>query len=263
MNDFSKLISLEEKIALVTGSAQGIGREIARILAKAGASLILIDVNQEGLENIRDEFKKDGYKVDIYTLDLSRKEQIDKVWGEFGKNQPDILVNNAGIYPVQNYLEIDEKSLAKVMDVNLNSMFWMCQNFIRKRGKKGGIIVNIASIEAILPFKKDLIPYSISKSGVISLTRAIARDYGRKGFRSNVILPGAIKTRGTKILVKKALKKMQVGLIKEGYLLNQRLSLGRWGDPEEVAKVALFLSSDLASYVQGAMIPADGGFLSS
>ena len=261
-NNFNKLISLKDKIALITGSSSGIGRETAKIFAKAGAHLILVDINRDGLKEVKEEISGNGRRVEIFTLDLAEKEQIDGLWKKI-KNKPDILINDAGIYPFQDYLRVDEKSLKKVLDINLNSMFWTCQHFIRQRGKRGGIIVNISSIEAILPFKKDLIPYSISKSGVISLTRSIARDYGKNGFRANVVLPGAIKTAGTRKHVKEALKKLQIKLMKVGYLFNQRLALGRWGMPEEVARVILFLSSDLSSYVQGAIIPVDGGFLST
>ena len=128
---------------------------------------------------------------------------------------------------------------------------------------KGKTIVNLSSIEAILPFKEDLAHYSVSKAGVLALTRSLARDYGRNNFRINTILPGAIKTPGTDTLVKMAISKMKVKLIKTGYDFQNRLALGRWGNPDEVAKVALFLCSDLASYVQGVMLPVDGGFLSS
>ena len=155
------------------------------------------------------------------------------------------------------------KFYSNTLDVNLNSVFWMCQNFIKKRLGKGGIIINLSSIEAILPFKEDLAHYCVSKSGVIALTRSLARDYGKDGFRINVILPGAIKTQGTDNLVRKAISGFKFNLLKTGYDFQTRLALGRWGDPDEVAKVALFLSSNLASYVQGALIPVDGGFLSS
>jgi 3-oxoacyl-[acyl-carrier protein] reductase len=91
----------------------------------------------------------------------------------------------------------------------------------------------------------------------------LARDYGRQGFRANVILPGAIKTPGTNFLIKDALVNAKLGLMKTGYDFKQRLANGRWGIPDEIAKVVLFLSSDMASYIQGAVLPVDGGFLTS
>ncbi|OGZ35860.1 MAG: 2-deoxy-D-gluconate 3-dehydrogenase [Candidatus Portnoybacteria bacterium RIFCSPHIGHO2_01_FULL_39_19] len=263
MNNIHNLISLKGKTAIITGAGSGIGKATSTLFAKAGADLILLDVNCEGLEKNKEELKNNDCQIDNYVLDLSEKKHIDDFWNSLGIKQPDILINNAGIYPFQDYLTIDESSFDKVMAVNLNSMFWMCQNFIRLRKNKGGIIVNLSSIEAVLPFKEDMIPYCISKSGVISLTRSLARDYGKIGFRANVILPGAIKTSGTRDLTKGVLKKMQFGMMKVGYNFNQRLPLGRWGSPEELARVVLFLSSDLASYVQGAAIPVDGGFLSA
>jgi len=261
--ELSKLISLEGKKTLISGAGSGIGRSIAKRFAEAGSDLILVDVNDKGMCETRDAMHKFTSKINICKLDLSKKAQIDNLWEDFKDEIPDILVNNAGIYPFKNYLEIDEQEFKKTMDVNLNSVFWMCQNFIKKRINVGGIIVNISSIEAILPFKEDLSHYSVSKAGVLALTRSLARDYGRNNFRINTILPGAIKTPGTDNLVKMAISKMKVRLIKTGYDFQNRLALGRWGNPDEVAKAALFLCSDLASYVQGAMLPVDGGFLSS
>jgi NAD(P)-dependent dehydrogenase (short-subunit alcohol dehydrogenase family) len=103
----------------------------------------------------------------------------------------------------------------------------------------------------------------MSKAGIIALTRSLARDYGKSGFRANVVLPGAISTAGVRSLMKDAIFNVKLDLVKSGYDFQQRLAAGRWGEPDEVAKVVLFLSSDLASYVQGAIIPVDGGFLSS
>ena len=261
--ELSKLISLEGKKTLISGAGSGIGRAIAKRFAEAGSDLVLIDIDERGLCETRDTMQKFTSRVSVCKLDLSKKAQIDSLWEDFNDEIPDILINNAGIYPFKNYLELDEDELKKTMDVNLNSIFWMCQNFIKKRINKGGIIVNLSSIEAILPFKEDLAHYSVSKAGVLALTRSLARDYGRHNFRINTILPGAIKTPGTDNLVKMAISKMKVKLIKTGYDFQNRLALGRWGNPDEVAKVALFLCSDLASYVQGAMLPVDGGFLSS
>jgi len=251
---------------LITGAASGIGRAMADIFALAGAGLILVDIDEKGLQRTLRDVARDSCEVAAHAAhvaDLSRKEQVDGLWASLAGSLPDTLINNAGVYPMRDYLEEDADSLERTLAVNLKSTFWMCQAFIRERRDKGGVMINVSSIEAILPFKKDLVPYSVSKSGIIALTRALARDYGRDGFRANAILPGAIRTPGTGRLVRKAVSTVNLDLMKTGYDFQSRLALGRWGKPEEVASVALFLASDLASYVQGALIPVDGGFLSS
>ncbi len=258
-----KLISLKNKKALVTGAASGIGKAIAYRFAEAGAGLMLVDINRAGLNKTEISINQYDCKRIACTVDLSKKAEIDKMWDDFGSELPDILVNNAGIYPFKNYLDLEEEFLQQLVNINLNSVVWMSQNFINKRGKQGGIIVNISSIEALVPFKDDMAPYSMTKAGIIALTRSLARDYGKMGYRVNVILPGAIKTPGTDSIVKMAISKFNLNLIKTGYDFQSRLALGRWGYPDEIAKAVLFLASDMASYIQGAMLPVDGGFLSS
>jgi 3-oxoacyl-[acyl-carrier protein] reductase len=108
-----------------------------------------------------------------------------------------------------------------------------------------------------------MIAYTVGKAGVLALTRGLAREFGRKGFRVNVMLPGGIHTPGTRSVIRSALRGVRFDLMRTGWDFQGRLALGRWGQPDEVARVALFLASDLASYVQGALIPVDGGFLSS
>ena len=256
-------VSLHGKTTIVTGAASGIGKAISIRFAEAGSALILVDKDEKGLIELSDILDRNGCKNSYFNIDLSSKDDIDRFWGNIGDICPDILINNAGIYPFMDYLKVDRAFYDKTMEVNLNSVFWMCQNFIRLRGSSGGTIVNTSSIEAVTPFKEDLAHYSVSKSGVIALTKSLARDYGRKGFRVNAVLPGAIKTPGTESLIRKALRGLQLKLIKTAIDFNSRLTLGRWGNPDEVAKVVLFLSCDLSSYVQGATIPVDGGFLSS
>jgi 3-oxoacyl-[acyl-carrier protein] reductase len=138
----------------------------------------------------------------------------------------------------------------------------MCRQMIRRRGKRGGVIINLGSIEAVQPFKEDLAHYSVSKASVIALTRALAREYAGHGFRVNAILPGGIITPGTKAVARQVLN-FKFDLLKTGYEFSQRLPAGRAGQPDEVARMALVLASDLGSYVHGAAIPIDGGFLAA
>lgn len=258
------LLNLEGQRVLITGAASGIGEAMAIRFADAGAECILLDIDQSGLQALAAQLREQGSEAAIAQVDLERKSQIDEFWTALrDEDLPDILINNAGVYALKDYLDIDKTFLDTTLSVNLESIFWMCQNFIKRRLRTGGVIINVSTIEAILPFKKDLVAYGTSKAGVIALTRGLARDYGPHGFRINVILPGAIKTPSTKRLMKMAIQKFKVDLIKTGYDFQTRLALSRWGVPDEVARVALFLASDLAVYVQGAVLPVDGGFLSS
>jgi len=262
LKPLSELISLERKRALITGSAAGIGRAMAYRFAEAGADLDLVDMNIKGLGLVQKELAQFESEIDIHKVDLSRELEVDALWKELKGKEPDILVNNAGIYPFKNFLEVDDAFLKKVIDINLRSALLMCQYMIRKRLKRGGVIINIGSIEAIVPIAEDLIPYDISKTGVIALTKALAKQYGRNGFRINAILPGGITTPGTKAVAKEVAR-LKMGPLKTGIELAMRLPLRRGGQPDEVARIALVLASDLSSYVHGALIPVDGGFLSA
>ena len=133
---------------------------------------------------------------------------------------------------------------------------------ISRRLKIGGVIVNVGSIEAVAAFKDDLAHYGVSKAGVVALTRSLAKEHGKHGFRINAILPGGIITRGTKTAAKGILR-LKLGLVKTGIEFKQRLPIGRLGQPDEVARMVLVLVSDLAGYVHGATIPIDGGFLAA
>jgi len=258
----SELISLKGKRALITGAAAGIGRAIALRFAELGASLELVDIDMRGLKRVMGELEKFGVKVNLHKVDISKRDNISALWNNMGE-PPEILVNNAGIYLFQDFLEVDEEFLDKIIDVNLKSVFWMCQEMIRRRGKKGGIIINVASIEAILPFATGLVHYDISKMGVIALTRALAREYGKINFRVNAVIPGGIETKGVKKLKKEAAMKLNVDMIKTAINFKSRLPLGRFGNPDEVARVVVLLATEVSSYMTGAMIAVDGGFLSA
>jgi len=264
----SELISLKGEKALITGSALGIGKAMACRFAEAGADLELVDMNERGLRIVAGELSKYAVKINIHKVDLSSKEAIDTLWEKLKGKEPNILVNNAGIYPFKNFLEVDGAFLSKVMDINLKSVLLMCQHMIRNRLKirsrleRGGVIINIGSIEALMPFVEGMTPYSISKAGVIALTRALAKEYGKNGFRINVIIPGGIVTPGTKAVAREVTQ-LHLSLLRTGVLFSSRLPLKRGGLPDEVARIAVVLASDLSSYVHGALIPVDGGFLSA
>jgi NAD(P)-dependent dehydrogenase (short-subunit alcohol dehydrogenase family) len=259
----SKLVSLKGKRALITGSGAGIGKAIAYRFAEAGADLELVDINVGSLDAVRQELKQFGVEIDIHKVNLSRKEEIDALWTTALKGkEPDILVNNAGIYPSKSFLDVDEVFLKRVMDINLNSVFWMSQHMIRARLKKGGVIINMGSIEAIMPLKEGLCHYDISKAGIMVFSRALASEYGRHGFRINVLVPGGIWTQGTKNVAKEAMK-FKLNVVKSGIEYNMRTPLGRMGKPDEIARMALVLASDLSSYMNGTLVVIDGGFLSA
>ena len=148
-----ELVSLKGRRALITGSAAGIGRAMAERFADAGADLILVDIDEKKLEEGASELKKWGVDVTPKRVDLSKKPEIDALWDALRGSEPDTLVNNAGIYPFRDFLEIDEEFFEKVYAINLESVLWMCQRMIQARKKQGGVIINVGSIEAILPFK--------------------------------------------------------------------------------------------------------------
>lgn len=260
--NLADLLSLRGKRALVTGAAAGIGRAIAVQFAQAGASLELADIDEPALQETVEALRRYSIAATYHVIDVSNSDQRKSLWDEFADAVPDILVNNAGIYPFKEFLEVDKALYERVLAVNLDSVYWMCQEMIGRRLKLGGVIINLGSIEAVLPFKEDLAHYSVSKAGVIALTRALAKEHGKDGFRINALLPGGIITEGTKEAAK-GLFRLKFGLIKTGFEFKRRLPIGRMGRPEEVSSMALVLASDVSSYVHGAAIPVDGGFLAA
>lgn len=256
------LLNFSGKRVLITGTSSGIGKATALRFAEAGAHLMIVNRSKPEIDVNEVFIGANG--VTVLTADLSKKEDIDSLWASIPDIElPDIIINNAGIYPMKEYTKVDEAFYNKVVQSNMDSVFWMCQQFISRREGMGGIIINTSSIEAILPTTKDLIHYGASKAGVIAITRGIAREYGSKGFRANVLTPGGIMTEGTDKKKLETILTLNFKLIMTGLDFQKRIATGKWGNADDVAKVSLFLASDLASYVQGAVVPVDGGFLST
>ena len=247
---------LENKVALVTGAATGIGRATAIALAKEGANVMVTDVNEkEGLETVN-RIEKDGGKAKFIQLDVSKKEQVDAVVKQIFTKEGslDLAVNNAGIGGVPNALhEVKFENWERMMSVNLTGVFLCLQAEIKCMLQQGGgRIVNVASLAGLngMPGGSS---YSAAKHGVIGLTKSVAIEYGKLNIRTNAVCPGFIQTP-----------------ILEGvpqYMLDHstkfRVPMKRIGQPEEVANAIVWLLSDESSYVNGHHLLIDGGFSTS
>jgi len=237
------------KVALVTGSAMGIGKEIASRLAKEGASVVLFDISDKVFETA-EELKKLGAKVLAFKGDVTKKNDVEKAVVEtvekFGKI--DILVNNAGIYPFKPFLEITEEDWDKVMNVNVKGAFYFTKAVAPIMVKnKYGRIINISSIAAIVGFPS-LTHYCASKAALVGFTKALALELAPYNITVNAVAPGPIETPGTK----------SAGSTIESIV--KAIPVGRMGLPSDVAAVVAFLASDEASFITGALIVVDGGY---
>lgn len=264
MRAMQEYLSLVGRRALVTGAASGIGRAVALRLAEAGAAQVLVDRDEAGLcatEAVLERELAQVPPIERRQLDLAERGGIEALWSRL-EPVPSILVNAAGLYPFRDFVAIDEADYRRVMAVDLDAVFWMCQAMVRRRGRRGGAIVNVGSVEALLPFKAGLAHYGTAKAGVVALTRSLAREYGGRGYRVNVVVPGGIDTPGTRRAARQVLK-LRLARVVEGVDYIRRLPLGRLGRADEVARVIAFLASDAAAYVQGAVVSVDGGFLSA
>ncbi|MCK5536538.1 MAG: 3-oxoacyl-[acyl-carrier-protein] reductase [Bacteroidales bacterium] len=241
---------LENKWAVVTGASKGIGKAIALKFAEHGANIIFTDLKiDESSEELKKELQAFGVQAKAFAFDVSDfnavKNFADEVIKEFGA--PDIFVNNAGISIDNLILRLEENQWDKVINVNLKSMFNTVKNFAPAMLKKRkGSIINMASVVGVGGNAGQSV-YSASKAGVIGFTKSIAKEVGSRNIRCNAIAPGFIETDMTAQLDAK---------IKEEWI--KMIPLRRAGTPEDVANTALFLASDLSTYITGEVIMLNG-----
>ena len=243
---------LENKIALVTGAARGIGQAIALQLAADGADLALCDVKAEWLDDTVAKVKALGRRAEAYAMDVANGaavgEAVAKILVDFGRI--DVLVNNAGITRDTLLIRMTEEDWDAVLDINLKGAFLVTKAVVKPMMKqRSGAIVNIASVVGIMgnPGQAN---YTASKAGLIALTKTTAKEMGSRNVRVNAVAPGFIRTAMTDKLaapVKDAMLKM--------------VPLGRLGEPEDVAKAVAFLASDAAAYVNGQTLAVCGGMV--
>lgn len=257
-SSLNEAIDLTGKTAFITGAGVGIGRSIAVRLHEAGASVVVTDLNKEIVDALAVSLnEKRADSAVSYAMDVSASDEVNESFAyaieSFGT--VDILVNNAGIYPMKPFSDMSESDFEKVIDVNLKGVYLCTKQAvgIMTSKQQAGRVINVTSIDALHPSMVGLAHYDASKHGVWGFTKNIALELAPQGILVNAIAPGAIATPGTGVVdgnVPDALK---------GFL--QMIPLGRMGDPDEIAKVALFLASDLSSYMTGSQIVVDGGRL--
>jgi 2-deoxy-D-gluconate 3-dehydrogenase len=244
---------LDGKVAIVTGSARGLGQAIAAGLAEAGADIALVDI-LDMKETCR-QIEKLGRKCITIKADLSSKDCVSRIVNTTVEKLGaiDILVNNAGIIRRAPFVEFSEKDWDDVMNINIRTLFFLSQEvtkvFIKQ--DRGGKIINTASM---LSFQGGiLVPsYTASKSAVAGLTRLMANELAKHNINVNAIAPGYMATDNT--------APIRQDVVRSKSILD-RIPIGRWGEPEDLKGVAVFLASAASSYLYGAIIPVDGGWL--
>lgn len=244
-------MKLKNKVALITGSSRGIGKAIALYFAKEGAKIIVnYSHAKEEAEKVVDEIKKMGTEVIAIKCDVSDekqiKEMIENIVKRFGVL--DILVNNAGVVFDTHYLDRTIEQWNQTLATNLTGNFLCTKHCAPIMLKKGGVIINISSTNAINAFSPYAMDYDASKAGILILTKDFAKELAPK-IRVNAIAPGWVNTEMNKNLPQEFIKKEI-----------EKIYLKRFAQPEEIAKTALFLASDDSNYITGATIIIDGGY---
>lgn len=263
----NELVSLTDKKAIVTGGATGIGFAICYRLAEAGATVLIADTNAEAAQKATEQLKDYGYNATFTQCDVSQEKEVKAMVNTAIEKMGgiDILVNNAGIYPRISLSQMLGNDFEQVLSVNLTGTF-LCSRYASQKmieQGRGGCIINIASIDSLHPSSTGLSAYDSSKGGVLMLTKSMALELGQYNIRVNAIAPGGIMTKGILSQTKASSKEQERAQLKELKTFMTRMVLGRMGDADDVARVALFLASDLASYLTGDLIVVDGGYLIS
>ncbi len=256
--DFSKvplekLISLKDRVAVITGGARGIGLAIAKRLAEAGAHILIVDIDVgECLKKSVADLKKKKTKIKGLLLDSQNANDMDRAADaalkEFGKI--DIWVNNAGIYPSSKLIDLDENTLTKVFDTNIKGVMYGSRAAVSKMKKTGGVILNLASVSGFQG-EEDMVHYNATKFAVRGITAGLAKKLGEKNIRVVAIAPTLVDTPGIHEQTPNPKKE-----IKE---TAARLPLGRVSVPDDIARIALILVSDLSAFVTGTTFVVDGG----
>ena len=247
-------LDLKGKHAIVTGASRGLGKSICEGLCEAGAAVSMIAVSDTVLD-AASEFQEKGYQATGYRCDLGNDADMERVFERILKEHEgrlDILVNNAGIQRRSRCEEFPVEDWDDVMNINLRAVFRLCQMAGRIMLDQGsGKIINLASMLSF--FGGFTVPaYAASKGGVAQLTKALSNEWASRGVQVNAIAPGYMATEMNTKLIQDEGRNREI---------LARIPAGRWGTPEDVKGLAVFLASEASGYISGAVIPVDGGYL--
>ena len=243
---------LEDKVAIITGAARGIGFSIAETLSEHGATSIIIDLDQEAVDAAVQQIDDMGYRAIGFTADVTNSEEIASIFKEIHKEfgKIDILINNAGITKDGLLMKMKESDWDTVMNVNLKGTFICTQKVCRYMLKnRSGVILNISSVVGIMG-NAGQANYAASKGGIIAFTKSSAKEFASRNIRVNAIAPGFIQTEMTDRLPQEVIDNYSAAI-----------PLSRMGTVKDVANLCMFLASEEAGYITGQTIQVDGGLI--
>jgi len=245
---------LKGKVAIVTGAAKGIGAGVAKSLGKAGASVVVnYASSKEGADRVVAEITGNGGKAIAVQGDVSKAVDVKRLFAETKKayGKLDVLVNNAGVYEFQPLEDITEGEFHREFDTNVLGSILTIQESLKHFGNSGGSVINISSVASTNAIPGASV-YSATKSAVDSITRVLAKELGARKIRVNAIAPGGVDTEGVQ----------RLGFLESefGKQAVSETPLGRFGQPEDIARVAVFLASDESGWLTGERIAASGGY---
>jgi NAD(P)-dependent dehydrogenase (short-subunit alcohol dehydrogenase family) len=246
--------SLQDRVAIVTGSSRGIGEAIARGFAEQGAHVVIVSRKQEGVDAVAESIRADGGQATAIACHVGKPDAIaalmDRVESDQGRI--DVLVNNAATNPYFGpAVGITEAAFDKTFEVNVRGAFLLAQRAAKSMVKQGGgSIINIASIAGISPPPLQGV-YAMTKASLIMMTKVLAKELGSTGVRCNAIAPGLVETQFASVLIENP-KLLE--------LFTKQTPLNRHGQPNELVGAAVYLASDASSYTTGAVLPVDGGY---
>ena len=253
------MFRLDSKTAIITGGGSGIGRAVAKVFAKQGANVFVLDLDEQGGINVVEEIKGSGGKANFKKCNVSFQAEVNEVINQIVNevSSIQILLNIAGIAHVGNAENTNESDFDRLINVNVKGVYNMLHAVIPYLKKSGGVILNMASVASTVGIP-DRFAYSMTKSAVVGMTLSVAKDYIHQNIRCNCVSPGRVHTPFVDGFIAKNYPCKEKEMFEK---LSKTQPIGRMAQPEEVANLTLYLCSDEASFITGCDYAIDGGFI--